>query len=168
MLTEDEEKFLLHFPADKIVRIQPYDSKTTEIGQQIINEVHGVLPDTEVVMIGSAAAKIAGQNDIDVYALAPQAEQPELLPALKGLYGEPTHVGKNFFEWNFEREGFEVEFYLSEFDHSMSRQLKVTQILSSDPKIAKEFEALKLQYDGKSYRDYHRAKYEFYHKILGD
>ena len=168
MLTEDEEKFLLHFPVDKIVKIQPYDPKTTEIGQQIIDEVRRVLPDTEVVMIGSVAAKIAGQNDIDVYTLAPQTEQPELLPALKGLYGEPTHVGKNFYEWNFGREGFEVEFYLSEVDDSMARQLKVTQILSSDPKVAKEFESIKWQYNGKLCLAYHRAKYEFYQKILGD
>ncbi|MDO8650007.1 MAG: GrpB family protein [Candidatus Berkelbacteria bacterium] len=168
MLTKDEEKFLLQFPSDKIVKIQPYDPKTTEIGQQIINEVHGVLPGTEVIMIGSAAARIAGQNDIDVYALAPQTEQPELLPALKGLYGEPSHVGKNFYEWNFKREGFEVEFYLSEVDHSMSRQLKVTEMMTTDQKIAKDFESIKWQYNGKPYRDYHRAKYEFYHKILED
>ncbi|MEK7201960.1 MAG: GrpB family protein [Patescibacteria group bacterium] len=168
MLTDNEEKFLLHFPANKIVKIQSYDPKTTEIGQQIIDEVHRVLPVANIVMIGSAAAKIAGQNDIDVYTLAPQSDHPKLLPALKGLYGEPSHVGKNFYEWLFKREGFEVEFYLSEVDESMARQLKVTEIMTSDQKITKEFEAIKLKYDGKPYRDYHRAKYEFYHKILGD
>jgi len=168
MLTANEEKFLLHFPAGKIVKIQPYDPKTSEIGQGIIDEVRQVLPSAEVVMIGSAAMKIAGQNDIDIYVLAPQIEHPELLPTLKKLYGEPYHVGRNFYEWHFERSGFEVEFYLSEVDYEMGRQLKVTEIITNDPKLAEEFEAIKWQYNGKLYRDYHRAKYEFYHKILGD
>ena len=46
------------------------------------------------------------------------------------------------------------------------RQIKVFEILKSDEKLLKEYEELKLSFDGKSYKDYQRAKYEFYNKIL--
>jgi len=46
------------------------------------------------------------------------------------------------------------------------RQIKVYDILKSNKELLKEYEELKLKFNGKSFIDYQRAKYMFYNKIL--
>jgi len=50
----------------------------------------------------------------------------------------------------------------------MKRQIRVFEILKNNERLLKEYEELKENMNGKSFREYQKRKYEFYHKILGD
>ena len=49
---------------------------------------------------------------------------------------------------------------------TMKEQLAVFEILKSDPQLLSQYESLKLRMNGKFFRDYQEAKYEFYNQIL--
>jgi len=141
----------------------PFDPKAKEAGDLIVKRIKEKLPDVEVSFMGATALGIAGQNDIDIYALSESNKFGEYLPALENLFGKPKHTHKTFVEWKFQKDGYEIEVYLTE---SPERQIKVYEILRSNQKLLEEYEDLKLSFDGKSYKDYQKAKYEFYSRIL--
>lgn len=77
--------------------------------------------------------------------------------------GKPKNTHDAFVEWSFTESEYPVELYLTE---PPERQIKVFEILKSNKELLKEYEELKLKFNGKSLRDYQRAKYEFYSRIL--
>ena len=167
MLTSDEENFLKTIPASKKVSIKPFDPRIKDISKNLILDIKNVCSDLEIIHMGASGLEISGQNDIDIYALANPIDFDKYLPALTKLLGEPLHSHKSFVEWKFFKEGFEVEFYLTDPDSSsMQRQIKVFNILKSTPKLLEEYKNMKESMNGKSFRDYQRKKYEFYAKIL--
>ncbi len=117
--------------------------------------------------MGSVALGIVGQKDIDIYALADTEDFGKYLPTFEKLFGkldkQGKYVKKTFVEWKFQKDSYEVEVYLTE---SPERQIKVFEILKSNKKLLKEYENLKLSFNGKRYKDYQKAKYEFYNRIL--
>ncbi len=163
MLTKDEKNYLAEIPTSQKVTIKVFDPKARNTGESIVSKIKASLPGIKVLFMGATALGIAGQNDIDIYVLADPKEFSKYLPSLKKLLGKPKHIHKTFIEWNFEENGYSVELYLTE---PPERQIKVFQILKSDKKLLKKYENLKLKFDGKSFRDYQKAKYEFYDKIL--
>ena len=167
MLTKDELDYLSKIPENKKVSIKPFDLEGKKIGESIVQKIRNYLPDLEVLFMGSVALKIAGQKDIDIYALANPKDFNKYLPTFEKLFGVPAkqgkYVKKTFIEWKFKKNGYEVEVYLTE---PPERQIRVFEILKSNKKLLKEYEDLKLSFDGKSYKDYQKAKYEFYNNIL--
>jgi len=163
MLTKEEKDYLKKVPASKKVSVKPFDPKAKKVGESIIAKIKKTLPKSKVLFMGATALGIAGQNDLDIYVLAKSRDFSKHLPKLKQLFGNPKNIHKTFVEWNFTENGYPVELYLTE---PPERQIKVHKILKSNKKLLKEYEDLKLKYNGKSFRDYQKAKYEFYHTIL--
>lgn len=167
MLLPDEEKYIQTIPEDKIVRIFPFDPKVTQAAEEIISQVHAGFPNLEVLHMGASGLEISGQNDIDLYMLSPWQEFSKYLDDLIKIFGEPKSKRQDSVAWNFERNGFPVELYLTDpTSEPMKRQIGVYEILKSDPKLLKEYEILKQEMNGKSFREYQKQKYEFYHKVL--
>lgn len=167
MLTPEEEEYLTKLSDTELVDVQPYDPKVGEIAGELIRKVSEKSPDLEVVFIGASALKISGQNDIDIYCLASPKNFEKYLPAIKNLFGEPSSTSQDSIAWKMERDGLDVELYLTNPESpSMARQLKVFQLLKDNPQLLAEYQQLKLQANGHSVRDYQRQKYEFYNKIL--
>jgi GrpB-like predicted nucleotidyltransferase (UPF0157 family) len=166
MITKDELDFLSKIPADKTVSIYPFDPKATVVTEDLIQLVNNIYPELEVKHMGASALEISGQNDIDIYAFSDPKNFDKFLPGLTKLFGEPLHSHKTFHEWKFEKEGFDIEFYLtSKESETMQRQIKVFETLKSNPDVLKEYENLKSSMNGKSFREYQEKKYEFYHNI---
>lgn len=167
MLTKEEEDYLSTIDPNRKVNIYPYNNRGKEIAEQIIANIKSYYPDIEVMFMGSTALGIAGQRDIDIYILCKVDEFPRYLTGLSELFGDikksGDYVTKKFIEWKLNIEGYEIEIYLTE---PPERQIKVFKILENDPNILKEYENLKLRFDGQKYVDYQRAKYEFFNKIL--
>ena len=117
--------------------------------------------------MGSVALGISGQKNIDIYALAGPKDFNKYLPIFEKLFGkvdkQGKYVKKTFIEWKFKKDGYEIEIYLTE---PPERQIQVYEVLKSNKKLLKEYEDLKSSFDGKSYKDYQKAKYKFYNKIL--
>ncbi|KKR62555.1 MAG: hypothetical protein UU02_C0044G0009 [Candidatus Woesebacteria bacterium GW2011_GWA1_40_43] len=167
MLTKDELDFLNKIPTDKKVHIYPFDPKVIGVAEDLIQSINDIYPDLEVKHMGASALGISGQNDIDIYAFSAPSDFDKFLPGLIKLFGGPFHRHETFCEWKFEREGFDVEFYLTTKDsETMQRQIKVFEILKDNKHLLGEYEKLKDSMNGESFKKYQEKKYEFYHKIL--
>jgi len=163
MLTQKEKNYLEKINPNKKVSVKRFDPKAKEIGELIISKLKEKFPTLKILFMSATALGIAGQNDIDIYVLANPKDFNIYLPSLEKLFGKPKNMHKTFIEWKFAKSGYPVELYLTK---PPKKQIKVFEILKSNRKLLKEYESLKLKFDCKSFRDYQKAKYEFYHKIL--
>jgi GrpB-like predicted nucleotidyltransferase (UPF0157 family) len=163
MLTKDELDYLSKIPRNKKVSVKPFDPQARRVGDLIVSKIKKALSDLEVLFMGATALEIAGQNDIDIYMLSEPSKFGEHLPTLEKLFGKPKSTYDTFIEWSFTENGYPIELYLTE---PPERQIRVYEILKSNKELLKEYEDLKLKFSDKSFRDYQRAKYEFYSKIL--
>lgn len=167
MISEEEENFLKTISASKKVFIKPFDPKIKEVSEKIVSKIKNLFPDLEVLHMGASNLGISGQNDIDIYALSDPKNFNEYFSELIKVFGEPLHKHEKSVEWKFKRFGFDIEFYLTDpKSPSMQRQIQIYNILKSNRKLLKEYENLKLSFNGKNFRDYQKAKYEFYNRIL--
>lgn len=167
MLTKDQKNYLNKIPANKKVKISPFNKKVTKTADEIIDAIRKIYPSLEVIHMGTSALGISGQNDIDIYAFSDPSNFDKYLPGLTKLFGKSTGKHNTFIEWNFNKNGFGVEFYLTAPDsETMMQQITVFKTLKANKKLLKEYENLKSTMDGQSFRDYQRKKYEFYNKIL--
>ena len=166
MLTSNEEKYLSKIPEEKIVQIQPYDPRTVDTVDSIRNKLRLLNLDHDIRWIGASALGLAGQNDIDLHILSDPIEWENLSEKVTKIFGRRVQ-GISIYKWEFKTNGFDVELYLSDPENEgMKSQLQVFEILRSSKRLSGEYENMKLGFDGKSFRDYMRAKYEFYHKVL--
>lgn len=166
-LTKDQKKYLRKIPVNKIVRIYPFDQKILKVSKKIIQAVKAIYPDLEIRHLGASALGISGQNDLDIYAFANPSDFGKFLPGLIRLFGKPLHEHETFIEWNFTKNGFAVQFYLTDPNSSsMKDQRKVFEILKKNGKLLSRYEILKKTMNGKSFREYQKKKYEFFNKVL--
>ncbi|MEK7526202.1 MAG: NUDIX domain-containing protein [Patescibacteria group bacterium] len=167
MITQVEENYLKTIPGKKRVFVKPYDPRINEVAGSIILRIKDALPNVEILHLGAAALEISGQNDIDIYVLSPTSNFNLYLSKLIEIFGKPKTKRPPSIAWKFEREGFDVELYLTDpASESLQRQIKVFEILKSNKNLLEEYKILKESMDGKSFRDYQRKKYEFYNRIL--
>lgn len=169
MLTQDEENYLSKIDPMRIVQVYPFDPRGKTLGDEIVAQIKSVLPNANVLFMGSVALEIAGQKDIDIYILSERSSFNNFLPELEKLFGEINkqgdYVKRSFIEWKMQKEGYEIEIYLTE---PPQRQIDVYNTLKSNDKLRQKYEDLKVSFNGKSYKDYQKAKYEFYNEILID
>lgn len=169
MLTQNQEKYLQTIPEDKKIVIQPFDPKVKETAQEIIGQIERELPKLQISFGGASALEIAGQNDIDLNLLSALAEYSLYLPGLVKLFGQPTKQNPSLVQWEFVRNGFDVELYLTDRNSpELQRQIRTFEIIRDNPAYKAEYEELKLSSDGQSFREYMRRKYEFFNKILDE
>lgn len=167
MLLEDEKKYIKTIPQEKVAKIFPFTPKAVELADKIIRKIKKACPSLKVFHMGASALGISGQKDLDIYAPSTPGKFLKYLPKLIELFGQPQNQKKDSISWRFRQEGYEVEFYLTNPDSpTMKRQITVFNILRKNKDLLGEYERLKESMDGKSFREYQRKKYEFYHRIL--
>lgn len=167
MLTEPQANYLLTIPEDKVVHINPYSADLQKIADEIVAEVKSISGDINIRLMGATGLRISGQGDLDMYMLHPARDFHLYLAKLIELFGEPAHSHDDNVEWLFVRKGVEVELYLTDpSTPSMAEQIRVYELLNNNDDLKMEYARLKADADGKPFRDYQRAKYEFYNKIL--
>lgn len=171
MINEIQEKFLNSLPSEKlnrIVTIEPWDPRSIELANDIISNIHRIDSELPVSLAGSAALHIAGERDLDIGGLAPKSQQKKHAQKLSELLGKPQSVGKLHLGWTFEREGFNVSFFIADpASENTQVQMKFYEIMRARPDLLKEYEKTKLKMSGKTYREYQEAKYAFFNRILG-
>lgn len=167
MLSQNEKNYLKTISKSKKVRIYKYDVKVQKVADDIIEKINKIAPELEVKFIGAQALKISGQKDIDINILCEPNNFKKYLQKLMQLFKIPSFMSKNYIGWNFKKSGYDIELYLTNPNSkSLQRQIKVFEILNNNPKLLKEYEDFKQAFNGKSYYDYQKAKYEFYNKII--
>lgn len=167
MLSKDEVDYLNKIPGDKKVFTHPFNPQATITAERIIELIKNMYPALEVKHMGASALKISGQNDLDIYAFSNPIDFDRYLPGLIKILGKPLHVHDTFIEWGFSKNGFNVQFYLTQKDSpTMQKQIEVFETLKNDPKLLKDYENLKNSLNGKSFKEYQESKYRFYNRIL--
>jgi GrpB-like predicted nucleotidyltransferase (UPF0157 family) len=167
MLSSDEQNYLDHLSPEKAreaVIIKPYDSRLADIARNIIQNIQAIIPDADVRFMGASALGISGQNDIDIYILGLPYKLDDWITKIKESLGERTN-GK----WQFDQDGFEVSIYIADpEDPNQKKQIEVFEKLKENPSALQDYEKLKESMNGKSYKNYQTAKYEFYQKLLNN
>ena len=163
MLTPGEIDYLRKIPTNKVVKIYSYDPKVAVAAEGIINSIHKIYPNLVVKHMGASALKISGQNDLDIYTFSDPKDFDKFLPGLIKLFGKPLHKHDTFIEWEFKKNGFDIQFYLT---LPPKNHIAIFEKLKNNPDLLKVYEDLKESMNGKSFRQYQEEKYEFYHLIL--
>lgn len=167
MLTKEEKNYISKIDPSRKVTLYPYNPKGKKLGETIVSIIKKYFPDLEVLFMGSVALEISGQKDIDIYALSDPKNFDTYIPTFEKLFGKidksGTYVKKTFVEWKFQKDGYEIEIYLTE---PPERQIAVYEILKENKNLREEYENIKSTFNNKSYKGYQKAKYEFYNKIL--
>lgn len=169
MLTANQIGYLNTIPKDKIAKVVPFDSATQAVAQELISEIKSVLPRAEIFYIGSSKLGIAGKNDIDMTVMA-NGNFDEYHKVMEQIYGKPQHIniGNKYIKWELTRNNFPVELHLNDVvTPNFQEQLDTQKILENDTALRKEYEQLKIESNGLSWRHYMKRKYEFWNKILG-
>lgn len=167
MLTKDQKNFLKTISPSKRARIKPFHPKIKGIAQRLIRRINVIAPNLDVKFIGASALGISGIGDIDLFVLCPIRQFKKYIKALTAEFGKPRHIAKTFIEWKFLRKGHDVEIYLTGPRSGLvPKQMKLFQVLKCNAKLRREYQKLKESYDGKSFKAYQKAKYEFYNRIL--
>ncbi|MBI2065008.1 MAG: GrpB family protein [Candidatus Yanofskybacteria bacterium] len=173
MIKESQEKYLASLPDGKVIEVKPFDPRVREVAESLMAQIKEALPDADLHFGGAAALEIAGQNDIDISILYDPADFDHYLSTLEKLFGKPSRTGtspKNkSVKWEFKKDGFEVELYISLKSSPVSQeQIKVFELLSKNEGLRDAYEQTKLPYGQIDFKEYVRKKYEFFNKILED
>jgi len=172
MLTPDEQHFIDNLPvevATKKVVIKPFSPQIQQTAKKIIYKIRNVIPDSDIRFMGASALGISGQNDIDIYVLAAEHDFSDYLPGMINHFGNPTSKSPGSIAWKFLKNNYDIELYLTDPESpTMVKQIKVFEALKNNQKLLKQYEQLKEDMDGSTFKDYQIQKYGFYHNILKD
>lgn len=168
MLTEGQIKYLATVPDDQRMVVKPFNPRGLDIANNIIFDIKTLEPDLGVMLLGSLALKISGQEDIDISVFCIKSEQPIHIDSFKELFGEPTRQTANSTGWDFDKEGFSVSVWLTDpTTETTNDQIRVFNMLKDNPELLKEYEKIKEDAKDLTYKEYQTKKYEFYNRILG-
>lgn len=153
---------MIRLMTEKLFHMQPWTSEIQEVAQSLINEIHAVTPELEVLFMGAAALKLPGKNDIDLDILCNQVDLPAYAQKLLPILGTPKNADGKLVVWEFILDGFEIDAILSDPKTShVPLQRKRFEILRANPKLQEEYRQLKQQCDGLLYDEYEKRKIAF-------
>ena len=172
MITDKQADYLSKLPpeqADREVSISPFSPQMRAVAIQIGTELANLLPGSHQYFLGSAALEIAGENDIDIVIVSSGNFENDKLTLIRS-YGQPVG-GKEgrYSQWEFDRNGYKIDLSLnSDIAPPLQEQIDFHEILVSDPALKSEYNDLKLKMNGKTYKEYQTAKYEFFNRVLSE
>lgn len=147
---------------EKIFHLQPWTPKVREVAENLIDRIHTVAPELEVLFMGAAALELPGKNDIDLDILCNVSDVERYTEKLTPLLGSPKEVTGTLAAWEFGLDGFAVDAMLS--DPTISHvplQRKRFEILRTHPELLAAYRKLKEASDGLPYAEYEKRKRRF-------
>ena len=167
MLTTEQENYLQTLPDDPIT-VSPWDPNTHKIAGELIAQIKNHFPELEVLYTGASALGIAGKNDIDISVLDKIENFDSHLPKFIEILGQPLKIGRKNIRWEFKKDGYDIDIYLTDKDSPQIKEQKKTfELLRDNPSILEEYRKLKENAHGLKRHEYQKRKYEFYNRILG-
>lgn len=161
-----EQLYLLMYSSSDTVTIEPYDPKSRAQANALIAKIGAIAPELRVHLIGSVSMGIAGQRDIDIFIEGRPAEFSRYQAKFAPLLGIPTRKKKEYLEWKFEEDGWEIDILLIDpTSEKFKSQTEVVWVIQNNPALLTEYEALKLSHNGVSMREYERAKHSFLERV---
>jgi len=168
MLLKEQEEYLQAIPDGAIAHVHSFDEHAREVALRLIEDLKIALPEATILHFGSTKTGIAGENEIDIGVIARDTFMTAK-HTLSGMFGDPVLVdGKeHLVRWTPTREGFPVELFLmAKLSPRIQEYLDTQRLLEARGDLRSQLERLKFSFDGKSLRDYTKAKFEFFNSIL--
>jgi GrpB-like predicted nucleotidyltransferase (UPF0157 family) len=108
-------------------------------------------------------------DDIDIRVFCKKKEYTQHIGNLEKVFGKCSQVMENSIKWEFEKDGFHVDLNLIDSNTEFQKKsMGVFNKLKNKPELLKVYEEMKINFNGKSYREYQKAKFEFFNKILNN
>lgn len=145
--------------------LQPWTPRVAVVAGNVIDEIHSLAPELEVLFMGAAALGLPGKNDIDLDILCNIADVPLYAERLAKVLGVPKENNGKVVAWKFVKEGFEVDCILSDpaISH-VPKRAKMFELLKTNPELLEEYNRLKTRCDGLSYKEYENHKIDFFER----
>ncbi|MCL5004118.1 MAG: GrpB family protein [Patescibacteria group bacterium] len=150
----------------KPVILKPYDPKSKQISDKIINNLQEILKNYSVKIIhrGSTAFGIAGKGDIEIGVYPSADDWKATVEAVRVHFGNPQNVESDYVRFNTRSGGFEVEIILQNGD-SAKVDLALTNYLKTHPQALKEYGNIKKKF-AYSKREYQIQKDKFLRAVV--
>lgn len=162
-----EYLYLFRYPTHVLVALQQYDPSVTQLGFALLETVQYNAPELAIHFIGSAVLGIYGKKDIDLYAESKPEDMGKYRMVLQSLFGPPVKVRHDFVEWSFTKNECDINLVLADpLSHVFTEPMRTFEVLKDNPRYIEEYEQLKIDYNGKSVREYHKARLKFFNRIL--
>lgn len=154
---------------ENIFHIQPWTPKVQETAQKLMDAIHSIAPEVEILFMGAAALGLPGKNDIDLDILCNRNDVAFYTQKLLPILGTPQEVQDNLTAWKFQLQGFDIDAILSDPTIShVPEQQRVFHKLKMNSDLLDEYRQLKEAYDGLPYAEYENRKKTFFNqRVLG-
>lgn len=170
MLTEEQEKWIVHLSDVDKITIIPFDPTAEEKFKKVKEKVQGVLgKKLPVEHHGATSLGISGQDEIDIYIPVPSSEFNSRIRHLRDIFGKPRSLYPlQRARFVTEEDGKHIDVFLINANHNDWGNLnRFESYLRSHPEALEDYRRLKENGDGLSGREYYRRKTEFFNEILG-
>jgi GrpB-like predicted nucleotidyltransferase (UPF0157 family) len=169
MLTDKQEKWLVHLSGVDRIVIKPYDPTSPKKFEKVKKRIQKYLgKNIRVEHHGATGLGISGQDEIDMYVPVAPTSFDKMFPQLKKLFGEPASyypLERVRFVTHVAEKHIDV-FLINEESEAWINGVKFETYLSSHPKSLEEYRKLKEKGNGLIARKYYRRKINFINKIL--
>lgn len=166
--TPREYLYSFTYPSYKKIIISKYDKRVYQFGRNITKKVNSLLPKLKIHFYGSAALKICGQRDIDLFAECDPKEFDLNIKKLVNIFGKNYKRRNSFVEWNTKVSNIDVEFILIDPKSKMfAVQRDTFKSLKKNKTYLNEYAQIKMNANKLNYREYQRRRLEFFNRILG-
>lgn len=139
--------------------------KAAEIFDSEKEVLQKLVPTADIQHIGSCAVPDAmGKFDIDIQIRIPKEIFRNAVETLIGFYPvkHPNLWTDEFALFkNKESSDVDIDYMVTVFDTYLDSYYKLRDFLIANPDILQKYNELKLQYEGKTYEEYRKAKREF-------
>lgn len=167
MITEQQEKYLRTLSDTQTVHIKAFDVRARDTAEELIVELKRCFSEINIIYFGSSALGISGENDVDLgivnSVLAPTYKKLREMFGSELKYDEKRHIVR----WEFMRNGFKVELFLTDsISPELQEQIETQKLLLHDASLRADYEEIKRAAEGVSIREYTKRKMEFFNKIL--
>lgn len=147
---------------ETIFHLKPWTPRIRETAESLVDKIHEIAPELEVLFMGAAALGLPGKNDIDLDILCDKDDVVAYTQKLINLLGKPKEINESAASWGFELNGFEIDAILSDPKIShVPLQRKRFEILKASPQLRDEYAKLKESCDGLPYVEYEKRKITF-------
>ena len=151
-----------------IFHLQPFDPNAQRRAEELMDKIHDIAPELEVLFMGAVALGLPGKNDIDLDILCDTSELPAYTEKLIPLLGHPKETKSNLTSWESKLDNFELDCILSDPKTShVPLQQKRFEILKSNSALRSEYRQLKEECNGLTLAEYEKRKKAFFEtKVL--
>ncbi len=158
-----QEIYILMYSSTKKIKIEPFDPKGLEMTDLVIKDIRSVMSEQfPIHLLGSVSMGIAGRRDIDIFIECRATDFSSHIEDISSLFGKPVRKKRDYIEWQTKRDGWEIDILLIDpTTEKFKDQSSVVWAIQNDEKLKQEYEQLKLECNGKSFREYERRKHEF-------